>query len=101
MTLSLVLCNPWFLWNILIVVEPLNVLIGLLASVLLGNVPFVNVNVADELVSNSALFNVNFKSSICSGDHVLLLADLNNTPADGCLDTVLLPSKVVSPNLAT
>ena len=83
------------------VVEPLNVLIGFASSVLLGKVAFVNVNVPDELVSNSALFSVNFKSSICSADHVLLLADLNNTPAAGCLDTVLLPSKVVSPSLAT
>ena len=45
-------------------------------------------------------FKLNFKSSICSGDHVRLLADLNNTPVAGCFDTVLSEPITVSPNLA-
>ena len=47
------------------VVEPLNVLIGLVPKVFEGNVLFVSVNVPEELVSNSALLIVNFKSSVC------------------------------------
>ena len=53
------------------------------------------------LVVNTAFFKLNFKSSICSGDQVELLADLNNTPNAGCFDTVLSETKAVSPNLAT
>ena len=53
------------------VVDPLNVLIGLLSKVFEGNVLFVSVNVPDELVSKTALLIVNFKSSVCSGVHVL------------------------------
>ena len=100
-TLLFVLCIPWFLWNTLITLEPLNVLIGLLSNVFVGNTSFVNVNVPVDDVSNTAFFNVNFKSSICSGVHVLLLADLNKTPIFGCADTVLFEPITVSPNLAT
>ena len=79
-TLCAVLCSPWFLWYTLILVVPLNVLIGFEAKVFvaLSDVDlFANVTVPVVSVVNTALFKTNFKSSNCSADQVLLFADLN------------------------
>ena len=100
-TLSLVECRPWFLWNTLIIPVPLNVLNGFVPNVLTGKCLLAKVNVPVWLVVNEAFFNLNFKSSNCSALQVLLFADLNNIPVAGCFDTVLSELKFVPPNLAT
>ena len=99
-TLFDVPCIPWLGWNTLITPELLVVLKGLFLSVLVGKVSLVSVTVPVTLL-NSALLNLNFISSFCSADQVIPFCDLNNTPAYGWADIVLLESNDVSPILAT
>jgi hypothetical protein len=68
---------------------------GLPPSFLGGNISLVNVNVDDEPL-NEALFNLNFKSLLCSGVHVEAFAELKNTPLYGCF--VILSDVFVTSN---
>ena len=53
----------------------------------------------DELVTNFALFNLNFKSSYWLGVHVEAFCDLNSDPNVGCLSFSFLVNKSTSPIL--
>ena len=79
---------PWFLCITLILqVEPVTFCSntnGFNPSVFRGTASFTKLTSADEPV-NEALFNLNLRSLFCSGVQVEALAEVKNTPSNGCL----------------
>ena len=100
-TFELVLCIPWLGWVTLTTAEPLVVLNGFAASVLLATASLTNVTEPVLVVVNLALLILNFKSCSWLADHVLLFCDLNKTPSEGCLETNRPLDNAFSPVVAT
>ena len=68
---------------------------GSLWRIFLGTATFLNIALVVRFALNSALYNVNLRSDIWSGSHVLLFWDLKNEPRYGWV----LIFSVVEPNL--
>ena len=100
-TLLLVAYIWWSICLTFRTVLPSSINIEFAAKVLVGRVEFCRVNVPVALAVNFAVLSLNFKSSKNVGAHVVLLLDLNKTPAWGCSDIVLVPPTSVSPIRAT
>ena len=76
-------CIPWFLWNTVTTPLPSVLDIGLRGKFLAGISSCTRVISAPELL-NTHLFNLNFKSLLCSGVHVEAFCEVKNTPPYGC-----------------
>src|SRR5210317_1418203 len=75
---------------------------GLTVKELIPSLPrpssaLLNVAVPIVLLSNTARYKLNFKSSYWSAVHVDAFCDLNKTPAYGCSEIVLVPVMSISP----